>query len=507
MTSLIWWTSLLLEAGGLVFAKPGPVPSEYMTLRQLVIDEAQNALPEPIPGEPKHAGTDAWETIARLGSIVDDVNAEVRQRFQRPVRDGVDDDGIAFSPEALLGRPGPDTDPMERDAAFLGMSLLETRGFFDALNGLIPASPGVCLDPSERSDALACRRMMIVRQISKVLSARMELAARASEYPQYMRCVEQHLALARIAGFQIGTVAPVLRPNSLSQLVRSVQNDVVLGRIPSEYYTELGAILQRQVRTPSPRLWILADASALRVYIASTHTDDGHGNGRLLLSELLRVSLTTGATRGLINEPGADFDLLDWSTENPFGNAFGVFFATRKESAAIAHDLTDRLLMLSKQPYTRQQSGVIDLHDWAAALPRRDTAVRMWALTTSENAEALFRAEADTSMVVAGARTMLAIEAYRTAKRRLPESLSDLVPEFISALPNDPYGDGPLIYKPTDPTAPAPGTGYLLYSLWEDGADNSGARSSVRTQIFTPPRSRLNVDYLVNDMRDTQSGR
>ena len=41
----------------------------------------------------------------------------------------------------------------------------------------------------------------------------------------------------------------------------------------------------------------------------------------------------------------------------------------------------------------------------------------------------------------------MAIERYRMANRTLPQSLNQLVPQFLSALPVDPYNEGnPLRY-------------------------------------------------------------
>jgi hypothetical protein len=52
-----------------------------------------------------------------------------------------------------------------------------------------------------------------------------------------------------------------------------------------------------------------------------------------------------------------------------------------------------------------------------------------------------------------------------------PESLESLVPEFLSAVPLDPYGDGPLKYRRTDDR-------YLLYSVGSNGTDDGGQRAT-----------------------------
>ena len=45
------------------------------------------------------------------------------------------------------------------------------------------------------------------------------------------------------------------------------------------------------------------------------------------------------------------------------------------------------------------------------------------------------------------AGTAMAIERYRLANRTLPQSLDQLIPQFLSSLPVDPYNEGkPLRY-------------------------------------------------------------
>lgn len=63
--------------------------------------------------------------------------------------------------------------------------------------------------------------------------------------------------------------------------------------------------------------------------------------------------------------------------------------------------------------------------------------------------------------------TVVAVERFRAAAGRLPESLDELVPRFIAALPKDPRSDGPLRYQRA-PEAETRGFGYRLWSLASD---------------------------------------
>ncbi|HNS21524.1 MAG TPA: hypothetical protein PKH24_13555 [Sedimentisphaerales bacterium] len=65
------------------------------------------------------------------------------------------------------------------------------------------------------------------------------------------------------------------------------------------------------------------------------------------------------------------------------------------------------------------------------------------------------------------AKISLALERYRLACGELPETLDRLVPEFLSAVPQDPFDGQPMRYNRQD-------GGYVVYSVGEDGRDDAG---------------------------------
>jgi len=64
--------------------------------------------------------------------------------------------------------------------------------------------------------------------------------------------------------------------------------------------------------------------------------------------------------------------------------------------------------------------------------------------------------------------TAIALQRYNLAHGTYPVDLTALVPQFLPNLPSDPVDGKPLRYRPN-----ADGT-FLLYSVGEDGEDNSG---------------------------------
>jgi hypothetical protein len=67
----------------------------------------------------------------------------------------------------------------------------------------------------------------------------------------------------------------------------------------------------------------------------------------------------------------------------------------------------------------------------------------------------------------------LAVERYRLAEGQLPQSLDDLVPVYIEAVPTDPCNGHPLKYRTLQP-------GFVVYSVDKDLADNDGAAPQSR---------------------------
>jgi hypothetical protein len=73
-------------------------------------------------------------------------------------------------------------------------------------------------------------------------------------------------------------------------------------------------------------------------------------------------------------------------------------------------------------------------------------------------------------------RTAIAIERWRLAHHdNVPDSLAELVPDFLPAIPTDPFDDQPLRYKKLD-------RGYVVYSIGSDFTDDGGKEEPVNAK-------------------------
>lgn len=76
--------------------------------------------------------------------------------------------------------------------------------------------------------------------------------------------------------------------------------------------------------------------------------------------------------------------------------------------------------------------------------------------------------EGETVARLRAARAALAVERFRNATGKLPDRLSELVSTYLDEIPADPFDGKPLRFK-------RPATGYVIYSVGEDGTDDGGA--------------------------------
>ena len=86
------------------------------------------------------------------------------------------------------------------------------------------------------------------------------------------------------------------------------------------------------------------------------------------------------------------------------------------------------------------------------------------------------------------AATALAIRLYELDHSRRPETLAQLVPDYLPAVPKDPFIDNlqPIRYLPnTEPP--------VLYSVGYDAIDCGGQENKVVTQIIEKKRTNIRL--------------
>ena len=75
------------------------------------------------------------------------------------------------------------------------------------------------------------------------------------------------------------------------------------------------------------------------------------------------------------------------------------------------------------------------------------------------------------------ARASLALERYRLAAGKLPDSLSELVPVYLESVPKDPFDGNQMRYRKLE-------TGFVVYSICEDLSDDSGKEKTKESKYW-----------------------
>jgi hypothetical protein len=112
----------------------------------------------------------------------------------------------------------------------------------------------------------------------------------------------------------------------------------------------------------------------------------------------------------------------------------------------------------------------------------------VWPILWWQLMESIKRASEKHFRIIAQERLLaaeLALRCYQADKARPPARLEALVPDYLSKVPQDPFTNQPLIYRPQ-------GTNWLLYSIGPDGVDNGGkpaarGQPSVGDLLYNAP--------------------
>ncbi|MFO0849115.1 MAG: hypothetical protein U0871_11265 [Gemmataceae bacterium] len=207
-----------------------------------------------------------------------------------------------------------------------------------------------------------------------------------------------------------------------------------------------------------------------------------------LHAELLREADFRRLTVGFRGERALSFQTFDWMMSNgpgapaPTGIPILDPIARWGMRTYLPADqlrcleLMTEFVAASKKPFEEQRAAL-------AAVPRpgpnewRYNLTRMMVPAVEKVAEAGLRSRGELLAVATG----VAAERYRRKHGAWPASLEALVPEFLPAVPLDPFTGRPLGFKPLP-------DGLVIYTVGPDGKDGGG-------QVLDTPDGPRATDY------------
>jgi len=162
------------------------------------------------------------------------------------------------------------------------------------------------------------------------------------------------------------------------------------------------------------------------------------------------------------------FQVLDEMGKRPprlgvLGTALYKFTGLADMDAITYLDLMEDYIETTQLPTHQRRSAVGAIGAKIGTIPKIHILLRTFMPSFSRVATIDIRAIAQ----LRTARAALAIERYRLATGNLPGTLADLLPTYFDAVPKDPFDDKDLRYKKLE-------TGFVVYSIGEDGNDDGG---------------------------------
>ncbi|MBI2478612.1 MAG: hypothetical protein HYV60_08235 [Planctomycetia bacterium] len=203
---------------------------------------------------------------------------------------------------------------------------------------------------------------------------------------------------------------------------------------------------------------------------------------QMLREDVRSVDFQHSLERSLVGE--RVLGILTFRNPGRFDVGAGLPLPARANNEDLALYLSTfaKYLEASRQPFPQAtelaQEANFDVHQVTGGSPvnnLRYIFTNMLLPTVS----AVFEASARGVGAATSAETSLAIEQYRRAKGKLAETLAELVPEFLAAVPMDPTDGQPLRYVIND-------GGYVLYSGGKNRIDDGGVMGVERLdEVFS----------------------
>lgn len=340
---------------------------------------------------------------------------------------------------------------------------------------VVPPSDNPDENPSLNN--LLLPHLGMIRQFSNLLSFDALIAAREYDAQRTYENLSAILALARQQSFD---------DTLISCLVDMAMADVAIDTIAKVINEHPGLLTREQLVALSHELSVTQPAAELAIegeirmfedLFQRIYTDDGKGNGQITIDGL---RILTNYDRGTWSED----EMEGSNTQLLAGPVSLALIRDRKSESALYYSMVeDYRRILHTGP---RNIALIEGHRyWLQANMQTIPGVRYSLVELIQPAMGMFIERSfRIQMHIEATMTMLAIEIYFLDLGRHPESLEDLTPTYLPSLPIDIFNPGePLIYKSTN-------TGYLIYSIGDDGFDNDG---------FANNANRYNGRHFLND--------
>lgn len=434
---LLGWLGWLIA--GAIGARPGPL----VDYQQKLIDLSASTQPEGENGWP--AFIEALTLYSMMGSPdVPDWPTDSEQLAN-----------VQYLTRVLAGEF--DVQRLRFELALLAH--VEQSGVLEALDAAAAAPRAVreALDGADQGILFTLLpELSQTRSVARMCAARMRASQEAGDTEQFLRSTEHALALARISSHDPFYISHLVGIAVSTLTLSELGHQVVEKELDEATCRRLLDLLDRHRLAPMSFAFEAERMSQLDV-IQRTYSDDGNGDGILLMSKAAEMANMFGGAPPM-------------SGAHPVFNVVGLVLPGRAETTRLLNEYFDAAIEQSELPGPQRRNHPVNLNDFVDNLPRGHFILQLLlpalarGLLNDLNAQAMHEAT----------RLLLAIEAFEARHGRLPDALDDLAPDFLASVPLDPVSGKPFGYLRREPTVEDSRT-YWLYSVGFDGTDNGGA--------------------------------
>jgi hypothetical protein len=461
----------LVWAGREVYLALTARPGTRVDYARAIMDLVQRNQPaDAIPGSP-----DAWPRLLEAANLLSQATERVWPRRAGPEPDF----SSLWYPLADPEYHPTYTKAQIREMAERGVKVAADLGVDAALEEMAKARRAVrplVTPPSGRLIDVRLPELGQARQLARLCAGRMYLTHRDGADSELVPAFEQCLALGRVVagqGFLIDYLVGAAVVVMANDRVRTLVSDR-----PPDAATLAALLVAMDRQLPLPPMTVALEGEFLGTLdtIQWTHTDDGRGDGRLILTEL--KALRGGAvSRGVFS----------------FINLGGMFYASKAATTLKAEGFFERCrAQVALAPW--QRAGAAGIDTFGEALSPRFVLLKVLVPALGRSMES-----ADMCAVgVAGTRVMLAVELFNQRAGRYPESIAELTPGILPTVPLDPWSGKPFVYRRLDPATDPYRRSYTLYSVGADGVDNGGVYAIRWNESALSAAKGNGLDYVFN---------
>jgi len=289
-----------------------------------------------------------------------------------------------------------------------------------------------------------------MRSLARALRSKMHLAAAEGDWEGYAEAFEHGLTLSRIASDHTWLIERLVGTAIRALMLTQVQRDLIDRGLPAEACERVAAVFASEWPRPSAAHALEGELLMQLDTVQWTHDR----RGRIIFDRVRALDGSAPTGGKILNIASIVF---------PRRHTTEAWFRAQSDS------MTEFASLSPLEKREAQERGDYQFDYVGTSWSQPLGGVLLPAL------EKYMQSEDQIALQESGIRTMLAIEQFRHSSGRLPADLGELVPQWLEAVPVDPFAESPapLVYRVLEDEAEG-GPGYVLYSVAYDGRDDGG---------------------------------